>query len=561
MTLSLPLKLLAAAIVITSLLVLIWGFDKAFDFTDAGYYLLRYQDNQPIEFGGHMYEHVLVRAILPASMRKVIPLRFLGLIINLLSSVGLSFAITKVFKRWKGQSHGLAYVFFMVFSGLVFSYAGSPSELSYNSLNQFFLISGTAWLVLAVGGGDKYRLLYAAAAGAGLSMCILVKLPTGMGAAVIATIMLTFSGKKWGWALLSFWAAWLAVLWLLAATIKPSFITYYANYYQYLSKYIIYDADLLFKSVKDIVFININVLWKAALVVLCPRIGQKVHKPYIKVFLYMAALCIVSMFVTIRTVHHLQGQMLMSDFILFFGYLLCGYAVLNYWGETSSRALAVLRYIKDNLGYLAIILLLVFLPYLGALGSSNPLNWGAKYYYAALMGGLAMIGLLSYSSKAQKLSLALALYLTAAGLYQYVQHPYRSQPLYLHNNDFRGIKYDYPKWAFLHQTEAILNRYGFKPEQGMITVYKHPGLVYIFNSFQPGSVLWSEESEDLYFTILAKSNIRVKPVLLSIGKELEPGFTTKLNTALKIDFTTDYRLVEAYPYYDGSSLVFVYLPN
>jgi hypothetical protein len=555
------MKLLTAVIIIASLLVLIWGFDKAFDFTDAGYYLLRYQDNQPLEFGGHMYEHVLVRAVLPANMRKVIPLRFIGLLINLLSSVCLSLAITNVLKRWKGLSHGFPFVFLMVFSGLVFSYAGSPSELSYNSLNQFFLISGSAWLVLAVGGGEKYKLLYAAAAGAMLSVCVLVKLPTGLGAAAIGSVMILLSDKKRGWALLIFWMAGAAVLGAVALLLKPSFITYYANYYQYLSKYIIYDADLLIKSLKDIVFININVLWKASLVILCARFAQIARKPTLKVLLYYAAICIAGIFVILRTAHHMQGQMLMSDFILFFGYVLCGYAIFIYRSKSPPTISGCICYIKDNLGYLTIVIMLVFLPYLGALGSSNPLNWGAKFYYASLMGGVAMIAMLSLSTKAQKLTLLLAVYLSVAGLFQYVQHPYRSQPLYLHNNNFRGIKYDYHKWAFLHQTETILNRYGFRAEQGMIAVYKNPGLAYLFGSFQPGSVLWSKETEDLYFAILDKSKVEMMPVILSIGQELSVEFSAKLNAAMKIDFYRDYHLTAKYPYYEPGISVFVYFPN
>jgi hypothetical protein len=556
----LSLKLLGLFAIIASLTILIWGFDKAFDFTDAGYYLLRYQDIQPIEFGGHMYEHVLVRTILPQSLRTVIPLRFIGLFINILSSGFLAFAITKVIKHWLGQTRVFPSVFFLVFAGLIFSYAGSPSELSYNTLNQFFLITGASLLVLATGTSEKHKLVYSALAGAVLSLCMLTKLPTGIGVVFIGGALILLSGKKRGWSLLAFCLAWGAVLGAVALLVKPSFVTYYANFYLSLSKYIVYDSNLLLKSILNIATLNINVLIIAAVVNLVILRSHKTAKPALEVLFMLLALCVTLYFVTERIVDHVRGAMLLSDFLMFLVYLaLLNIAIFN--PEDAFRGVkGCWNYVLAYHRYVAIVVLLLFLPYLGALGTSNSLNWGAKYYYPAVMGGLAMITISSGSGKVQKLSLALAFYLIVMGLFQYIEYPYRSKPLYLQNNDYKGIKYDIRKWTFLQQTETILKRHRFMPEQGIITVYKAPGLVYLNESFQPGSILWSEESEDLYFAILGKSTVKLKPVVISMGKELSAEFVGKLNASMKMDFSKDYRLVEAYPNYDGCSKVFVYFP-
>jgi len=165
LTKQLPLKILALCAILASLVILAWGFNKAFDFTDAGYYLLRYQDKQPIEYGGHMYEHILVRAVLPANLRNVTPLRIISVVLNLLSSLLFAFALAKMLKKWTQRKGSFAFVFFMVFAGFVFSYAGSPSELSYNSLTQFFLISGAALLIMALQSEPQHKLWLASAAG------------------------------------------------------------------------------------------------------------------------------------------------------------------------------------------------------------------------------------------------------------------------------------------------------------------------------------------------------------------------------------------------------------
>ncbi|MDD2228675.1 MAG: hypothetical protein PHY48_04605 [Candidatus Cloacimonetes bacterium] len=561
MTKQQPLKILALSIIIVSLIIIAWGFNKAFDFTDAGYYLLRYQDKQPLEYGGHMYEHVLVRAVFPANLRTVIPLRIIGLVLNLLSSLLFAFSLSKMLKKWAKGKNSFSFVFFLVFAGFVFSYSGSPSELSYNSLNQFFLISGASLLILALQSEPKHKLWFTSAAGATLSFCMLSKLPTGLVVAVLATALLLLSRDRRRLAILVFCLSWAGVLGIVAVTIKPNFISYYANFYLDLNKYIIYDSSLLKKSIIDIAKLNILVICQALAVNILLWWAQKTPKPVLQVTLRLAALGSVLYFITERIVDHLQGDMLLSDFLMYFVYLAIFYIAISGRKVSVAAIKGWLAYLKEHLLSCAIVVFILILPYLGALGTSNPLNWGAKYYYAAIMGALALTALLSEIPRIKTLSIVIALYMIAMGMFHYVQYPYHSKPLYTQNIEYKGIKYDYQKWVFLQQTETILKRYGFSPEQGIITAYKCPGLVYLNDSFQPGSVLWSQETEDLYFAILSRNYITAKPVLLSIGKEPSDSFISKLNTAMKIDFSSDYKLMASYPYYDENSKVYVYFPS
>ncbi|GAB1468152.1 hypothetical protein MASR2M64_08580 [Candidatus Cloacimonadota bacterium] len=560
MTKQLPLKILALCAILASLVILAWGFNKAFDFTDAGYYLLRYQDKQPIEYGGHMYEHILVRAVLPANLRNVTPLRIISVVLNLLSSLLFAFALAKMLKKWTQRKGSFAFVFFMVFAGFVFSYAGSPSELSYNSLTQFFLISGAALLIMALQSEPQHKLWLASAAGATLSFCMLSKLPTGLAVMVVAVGLLLLSKEQRRSAVLLFCLSWAGVLGILAMTLKPSFISYYANYFLDLSKYIIYKPNLLVKSIIDIAKLNILAMCQALAANIVLWWAQKTPKPVCRISLRLTALSLVLYFITERIVDHIHGQMLLSDFLMYFVYLAIFYIAISSRKGGIADIKGWLAYLKEHLLSCAMLGFLLILPYLGALGTSNSLNWGAKYYYASMMGALALIGLISEIPKIKTFAMVIAFYLITIGMFHYVQYPYRSKPLYLHNFAYKGINYDYQKWTFLQQTETILKRYGFNPEQGIITAYKCPGLVYLNDSFQPGSLLWSEESEDLYFAILAKSQITAKPVIMSIGKELSDSFISKLNAALKIDFSSEYHLMASYPYYEENSKVYVFFP-
>ncbi len=553
--------LIGILLVIFALAILIWGFDKAFDFSDAGYYVLRYQDAQPVEFGGHMYEHILLRSVLPASLRSLIPLRFLGLLLNLLASTYLAFSLTKVLNRQRAIRGSFPHIFMAVFAGLITSYAGSPSELSYNSLNQFLLTLFAASLLLATSGSDKHRTLFATLSAIPLAIILAVKLPTALGGLIVGIVVLICSGTHRWRNLLAFWFAWLITAVLLNNLIQPGFLDYYTNFYRYLSRFMIYDADLLLKSIRDIFTVNLLAMLQAFAVVLFIWIYRIISPKSLKILSTLSALGI-ALYITVGGVYrHLRGEMLLSGFVLFWVYVIIGYLILDIAHKGQLRLSPIMRFIRSNVANLLLIAMLLYLPYLGALGSSNPLNWGAKYYYSLLLGGLCLLMGLFYPPKASRYTAFIALYLLFFGVFQYVQHPYRSQPLYLQNNEFRGVKYDFAKWSFLTQTENILARYGFTPPQGIIAVYKHPGLVYALGSHEPGTVLWSQEAEDLYFAILAKSKTPQKPVLLSFGKDLNPDFTRKLERSLNIDFPADYHLVASYPSYLQGDKVYVYFPR
>ncbi len=548
-------------LVLFSLGTIIWGFDKAFDFSDAGYYVLRYQDAQPVEFGGHMYEHILLRALLPSAMRRLIPLRFLGLLLNLFATTYLASSIYLVLSYRRSKAISFPFIFLAAFSGFIASYAGSPSELSYNSLNQFLLILFAASMLLATAGKERYHTLFSAISAIPLAFILAVKLPTALGGLIIGSVVLLCSKQHKLRNLLAFILAWLGTATLLNLLIQPGMIAYYGNFYRYLSKYIIYDTKLLVKSLMDIAKLNLYAMLQALVVLLLARITLLTGNKGMKLTASLAALGML-LYVTATGIYsHLQGEMLLSGFLLFYVYLSIGYLLLPPSLHLSTTAKAVLSFLRDNYLYIILIGMLLYLPYLGALGSSNPLNWGAKYYYSMLLGGFSLLLGLFFPAKAIRYAAYIMLYVLFFGLFQYVQHPYRSQPLYMQNNAYKGIKYDLPKWAFLTQTEGILLRYGFTPQQGIIAVYKHPGLVYALGSFEPGTVLWSRETEDLYFAILAKSDTPSKPVLLSLAGELKQEFIHKLELALNVKFTRDYRLVASYPSYTKGDMVFLYTPR
>ena len=556
------LTAIALLLITLSLSVLVWGFDKAFDLTDAGFYLLRYSDAQAIENGGVLYDSVLIKALLPDSFRQVIPLRFIALGLNLAALLCFTFATLRVLARWGKSKYAPLAVVFCLFAGFMQSYAGTPSELSYNTLNQFLLMSGVAFVSLTFAGRSKVNYLYVGMAGLLFSCMLLSKLPSGLAVMILSSGLLLISDNAKR-TLAVFWFVAIVFLAIVYVAVKPDFVHYYLNGMRIVKEGSEYGSGLLLKSIMDAIKLNLKIIIQVVISIGLYRLSTAYpDKRLLKNGLrLLAGISLIALYSKSCGRHFKNAEIIHSDILLTTIYLFVFYYATQARQGIIASFQAARNYVRTNRMLVALMVFMLCIPYAGALGTNNSLNWGAKFYYLPYLAILLMLGSLGSNKIMSGLSILLAVYMILHAGFIYVEHPYRAKPLYAHKYEYKGIKYNLDKYRFLQQTEGMLNRFGFEPGQGLITAYKAPGLVYLMNSHQPGGVLWSEETEDLYFKGLANTALVKKPFVLGLGNPLSASFISRFDNATRWSFSKDYRLVASYPDDSGKAMAYLYVPN
>ncbi len=548
------------AAVVLSMAIFLWSFDKGFDLTDGGYYVLRYQQNQPIEPSNYLFDHVLVKAIIPPSMRSIESLRYLGLLLNIISTALFAYAISKFYKKIHGHKINLASLILMMLAGFVLSYAGTPSDLSYNSLNQFFLISAVAFLILSFLEEGFLSLALVSLTGVVCSFQYLTKPTSGFLMSLIGGLVLLLSGKPRWYRILFFWGSSLIALLLLSILLKPNFIVYYYNAYHNVIAGNSHSLRMLINSIINAVLLNIEVFELSLIIATVFWLSYLIrNQKVLSRICWWAGISLIMLIYGVQVMHHMRGKMVYSAFlimtiILMFMSWLLQYVKPHYCKSYIGFAL------KPYYRYIPLFLLLYIIPYIGAFGSDNSLDWGAKFYNTSFMGLIVLLMPFQRQKLIKAALICFSFYLITIGLFQYVQFPYRSSPLYTQTEKYKGIKYNPEKYVFLKKTEAILAKHRFNRNQGMIVAYHEPGLVYLMGTFHPGGILWSEPFQRGYFENLKRSTLTYKPVIFAFGNEPGKEFQTSFKRATGLDFQKDYRIIETYKSYDGITPVYIYFP-
>lgn len=550
------------AFAVFTLAVLIWGFDKGFDLTDGGCYLLRYQQNQPSEPSEYWYEHILVKAVIPTSLRTVKSFRFIALLVNLLSTFLFALAISKASRKMHGRRISLPLLALMMLPPIVLAIAGLPPELSYNSLNQFFLISSTALLVFSLSYDGFSSLVFAAAAAGFSSLLYLVKLPTGMLMSVFTCIVLLLYGTSRWRRLLVFISFHLIFMLLWSFVFKPNFVLkYYHAYYANYLNGTLHNSALVLQTLREASLMFINTLaiaipistafWLARL--------KRDNKILLTLF-WCLGLFLLAVFFSLQVIDHVLGFYVLSRFFLMLIFLTIFTAILQHWGLRGSIRESVSLY-KPYKRFLPLLPLLIVVPYIGAFGSFVPMDSISKYYYASFMGLIALLAPLLNFKYTKLVLVFLSVYLTVIGLYHYVKFPFGYGPLYKQTVEYKGIKYDPKRAHFLKLTEAILTKNGFNKEQGLIVAYTAPGIVYLNGSYHPGGILWKEFQQEGYFRNLKQCHLTHKPVVMSLLHPPSDEFVSGFNAATGLDFHRDYWLVDPAAYTGVFLPPYIYFPN
>jgi len=91
---------------ILEIIILVWGINKGFDFTDEGYYILGYQQGQEIGFCVSFF-HLIIRKVFAWLSLDVIDTRSIRLVLTILSSLFFSIGLW----QWIGTIDLISWLF------------------------------------------------------------------------------------------------------------------------------------------------------------------------------------------------------------------------------------------------------------------------------------------------------------------------------------------------------------------------------------------------------------------------------------------------------------------
>ena len=555
-------EIAVAVIAVISISIIIWGFNKGFNLSDGGFYVLRYQSIQPSTPSGRfLYDHFLVKALVPQSVRSVKDLRFIGFWINLLSTGFFAYAISVLHSKLHKTRISFKLLVLMMLSGFILSYTGLPSELSYNRLNQFFLINTTSLVLLAMVTSGKQSRILALISGVACCFIYLSKSSSGLLMSIFCSIILFVNDSKDIRRIFMFWLPHLVSLLAAISIVKFDPILMVKDIVNNPADHTV---AFLIRKTSELIPIIIGTLLLSALISYALRVYYKYkEKQHLSIFGLVVGLLSLTVFLSVHVIGHLSGQNVDSSFFL----LIIGMMFFTLMLDNGFPFRAQSResdFLKRNKLLFEFAVLLVLVPYIGAFGSNVPFNWISKYYFLTFIG---LIGLVLPRVKNDIIRLwapGFFIYLIAIGLYHYVQYPYayepRHKPLYKQTEYYKGILHAPDRVEYYKKTEEVLTRNGFKPEQGMIIPYIAPGIAYLMGTYHVGGMLWRSETQKAYFALLKKTKLQYKPVIISVFSPPEAEFQALLYDATGLDFKKDYWLADEYECFDKNGTTSVYFP-
>lgn len=536
--------------------MLIWGFDKGFVLYDGGSNLLRYQYIQPSQTNSWFLEHLLVKAIIPQSLRTIVALRYIALMLNIVSSLLFGFALSRLASLINGKSLNKILLMLMMLAGLTLSYTVLPPELSYNNLSQFFLVSSTALLILAVTQHGVWSSVFAAAAGLATVFLGVTKIPTGLIFGMTALPVLIFFESGLKGRSLSYLVTLLVAFVTVSMIVRPDFNWFVENFMSMANHPTRNHYSLRVENIASLMFSLLETLGLSLIIVGSWRFAKRhTDKDAFRLVCLCAGVLLLTVYFSTIILSQVYGASIAADF------LTMPLFVLLLWRQIKSiaphgTAIGNNDHLKrtNPLGqFLPLLSLLFVIPYFGAVGAMGDLSRMANFYMITILG---LTGLLvdRWHSKVHVSILAVFyVYIVVMSIWHYIQYPFGLHPLYKHTDKYKGVRYEPDEAEYFRKAEAILRENGFSPKQGIIAE-RTPGLVYLMNTFEPGGVLFDAFYLDDYLENLARDGIAMKPVIISHtwgrphavemsrNKANKSKFVIGLEQTIGVDFYKDYTL-------------------
>ena len=128
-------------------LIVIWGLNKGFDFTDEGFYLLKYQEEYRNTYDVFTFYSV-VQLLFGWIDLNIFNIRLIRLFLVFASSLVFSFGLFTYIRNILIKKVSFLFVFlFSTLAGLL-SYGYGPHSVYYNSLSGYFMVICIGFILL-----------------------------------------------------------------------------------------------------------------------------------------------------------------------------------------------------------------------------------------------------------------------------------------------------------------------------------------------------------------------------------------------------------------------------
>ena len=491
------LNLIIWTIAVSSFLFLIFIINKGFRFSDEGYYLIGYRKNQPLNTQLFFF-HQLVRFFLGKYSTHIVILRVIRILLILVSTFFLTNAISKYRNEEKGSLK--KYLIPIIFISLAISYSFGPQSLSYNSLNQFFIVVFLGLILFSLSVKNQSSILYYFLLGIVISFTFLTKLTSAFGLFLICAIVIFFN-NNFKLSIIKFAVLFISFLLGLTALnfiLNLNLISNFNNLYKFLQNgNLNHNSNLLWRSLFDFI---IGIKFPAVFLICFIFLLRKINiylKP-IWVINIVLIFLVSSLLIVVKT-----NQLVNTSpfIILIFAWVahLINEIVLDSGLSTSNYLL--------NRKNITLALLFVGLPIVGALGSDTGILRNTLMYvvfwflipvFMVIENRLNKINLVFYSFHIITVTF---LFL----VYSVWYNPFRSENLqqvkYLLGNPYHKSDKVYinkDQSQNLKILSSHLDSLGFKKGDFIFGLDNNLGYIFFLKGIIPGGFTFGKEGLPLY---------------------------------------------------------------
>jgi hypothetical protein len=498
-----------------------WASNKGFDITDEGFYLLASQHPQQMQIWPDVF-YVYTSILYHLVLNNIVLFRLTGLTLLLISSYVFFQGWSHLFDSFNFKTHLASRkntMLALVTLGALLYYTLFLLTPSYNLLNSFALTSAFGFLCSSLAHiqkkliRSKNCLINLFLSGLLIGFCLLIKFPTAFLLIVLfTTALILWPNVTVKQRLMCVGTLWFgASLWIclhlfllqpfpvLDRTIRGGIQYVHANGTGHTV------LECLHNYFNDLTLLMINVLksfWKLyAILLIAFIVAFFLQKKWNKKNLWLNPLLLIIFLA--MAVKSYKAKLLFSGTYAAVAYLMQFYAawlfllivtlVLSaYYNKNLIRPI-----IKNNkLRFSILTILLLSLPFIGAVGTNNPITQNAMMCMVSWLALLeTLLVLLAYLQNNQWIYWAGTLIIAIFASSQIISaslHPYRlNADIFKQDTPTNigvpatSLKLDVATSNFFNLIQKIAISHGFKPGDDILAFTDMPGIVYALGGKSP----------------------------------------------------------------------------
>lgn len=586
-----PLLIALWAAWLAVLATLVWTANKGIELGDEGALLLGYKyPNETLNSPRHF--SLLIDYVFGWARLGVVDLRLLKLLLDTGAAAAFAFGLAHWLWRVREERKGtgsrrrlFVLLFPLVATSNAFGYGVFGQTISYNSLNADALMTCYGLILLSVSGrgGSLLRDSALFLAGVCLGLDLFVKFPSSVAAIALCLLVVVCHGMR----RLASTIARLALALLGYATGMGLFF------------FLILPANTWIENVRANVSAQsdslhnphflLTQMWTSIGVLLIVVVPQIVVSGWLSYVLFRR----------VRQDGSRKGASIISALVL----LLIGIAAVQ---ETLLRdfggpgrgtvlgfatviaavvGLGIVQTVTAGIGFGAlkrqrhvagVVTLMLFAPFVGAVGSNVPVLAAENQYMTFWTGAIATLLLMMprrpWAGRVLSACWALPPVLVAAVLIQALfLHPwgiptslFAQTEALSSTGDLAGLRVDAGTAQFFRATRQLISTDpDYRPGTPIVSAYDLPGLVYVLGGVAPGAPWFFADEPEQPLNCIELRSTRLRDLdrsVVMVSPAIHPAFLRCLHS-VGITFPTDYRLAGRVRNSYNGSIVAVYIPQ